>query len=153
MILFNDVIEILGLVDLDIRVMIGVVADDRRRVDATLVVRNLLRNTITTAGITPEAQHRFMIPPNRQREGHHGASLVDCEIPVFPCALGPHIRSYPVAGRHRAGTELSGDDILQHRFFKAQIRHEPLLFRVLLLALAQPFISEGSNPSYFLRQG
>jgi hypothetical protein len=42
---------------------------------------------------------------------------------------------------------------LQHRFFQAQIRHEPLLFRVLLLALAQPFISEGSNPSYFLRQG
>jgi hypothetical protein len=43
MILFNDVVEILDLADLDIRVIVGVVADDRRRVGTALVDRDLLR--------------------------------------------------------------------------------------------------------------
>jgi hypothetical protein len=42
-ILFNDVVERLDLVDLDNRVMVGIVAYDRRRVGAILVDRDLLR--------------------------------------------------------------------------------------------------------------
>ena len=43
MILFNDVVEILDLADLDSRAMVGIVADDCRRVGAALVDRDLLR--------------------------------------------------------------------------------------------------------------
>jgi len=45
MIHFNDIVEILDLADFDIGVMVGVVADDRRRVDGAFVDSNLLRNT------------------------------------------------------------------------------------------------------------
>ena len=43
MILFNDVVEILNLADRDIRVMVRIVTDDRRRVGTALVDRDLLR--------------------------------------------------------------------------------------------------------------
>jgi hypothetical protein len=51
-ILLNDVVEILDLADLDIGIMVGVVACDRRRVGAAFVDRDLLRNTMTTDCIT-----------------------------------------------------------------------------------------------------
>ena len=59
--LFNDVVEILDLADLDSRAMVGVVTDDRRRVGAAFVDRDLLRNTMTTDGLAQEAQRRFTI--------------------------------------------------------------------------------------------
>ena len=56
MILFNDVVEILDLADLDSRVLVGVVAYDRRLVGAAFVDRDLLRNTMMTDGFAQEAQ-------------------------------------------------------------------------------------------------
>ena len=48
MILFNDVVEILDLADLDSRVLVGVVAYDRRLVGAAFVDRDL--NAFSRAG-------------------------------------------------------------------------------------------------------
>ena len=50
MILFNDVVEILNLADLNIRVMVGLVTGDRRRVGTALVDRDLLRESETDRG-------------------------------------------------------------------------------------------------------
>jgi hypothetical protein len=58
MILFNNVVEILDLADINIRVMVGVVADDRRRVGTPFVDRDLLRNTMTTDGFAQETPSR-----------------------------------------------------------------------------------------------
>jgi hypothetical protein len=77
MILFNDVVEILDLADLDSRAMVGVVTDDRRRVSTALVDRNLLRNTMTTDDLSQEAQRDFTIPTGCQQEVYRGARLVD----------------------------------------------------------------------------
>jgi hypothetical protein len=49
-ILFNDVVEIFDLADLNVGVMVGVVVDDRFCVGTALVDRDLLRNTMTTDG-------------------------------------------------------------------------------------------------------
>jgi hypothetical protein len=84
MILFNDVVEILDLADLDSRVMVGIVADDRRRVGAAFVDRDLLRwNTMTTDGLAQEARRGFTIPSGCQQEVYRGARLVDRAIQVF----------------------------------------------------------------------
>ena len=58
MIMFNDVVGIFDLADLDSLVMVGVVADDHRRGGAAFVDRDLLRNTMTTDGLAQEAQRR-----------------------------------------------------------------------------------------------
>src|ERR1700720_1518095 len=60
--LVEDIREILGLTDLDIRVLFGVVAHDRRRVGAALVDRDRPRNTMTIDGLAQEAQRRSTIP-------------------------------------------------------------------------------------------
>jgi hypothetical protein len=91
MILSNDVVEILDLADFDIRVMVVVIADDRRPVGAALVDRDLLRNTMTTAGLAQETQRHFTIPSSRQQEVHRCACLVECSTQVFPCPLPPQI--------------------------------------------------------------
>src|SRR5580698_11074758 len=91
MILFNDVVKILDLADLDIGIMVGVVACDRRRVGTALVDRDLLRDTMTTDALAQEAQPRFTIPLGCQQEVHRGAGLVDRAIQVFPCAFDPNI--------------------------------------------------------------
>jgi hypothetical protein len=93
MILFNDVVEILDLADLDSRVMVGIVADDRRRVGAAFVDRDLLRNTMTTDGLAQEARRGFTIPSGCQQEVYRGAGLVDRTLQIFPCAFDPHIGS------------------------------------------------------------
>ena len=46
MILFNDVVEIFDLADLDIGIVVDVVAYDRRRVGTTFVDRDLLGNPL-----------------------------------------------------------------------------------------------------------
>jgi hypothetical protein len=56
--MFNDVVEIFDLADLDSLVMVGVVADDHSRGGAAFVDRDLLRNTMTTDGLAQEAQRR-----------------------------------------------------------------------------------------------
>jgi hypothetical protein len=53
--LFNDVVEILDLVDLNVGVMVGIVVDDRCCVGTTLVDRDLLRNTMSTAYWPPHS--------------------------------------------------------------------------------------------------
>lgn len=62
MILLTMFVEMLNLADPDIRVMVGVGADNQRRVSAALVDRDLLKNTMTTDGFAQEAQCRFTIP-------------------------------------------------------------------------------------------
>jgi hypothetical protein len=52
--------------DLDVRVMVGVVADNRLRVSATFVERDRRRNTMTTDGFAQETQRRFTIPSGCQ---------------------------------------------------------------------------------------
>ena len=66
MILFNDVVEILDLADLDICVMVGIVTDNRRRMAPLLLIVIFLRNTMMTNGLAKEAQRRFTIPSGRQ---------------------------------------------------------------------------------------
>jgi hypothetical protein len=68
------------LADLDIGVMVGVVAYDRRRVGATLVDRDLPRNTMTIDGLAQEAQRRLTIPSCRQQEVYRRAGLIDRSI-------------------------------------------------------------------------
>ena len=46
MILFDDVVEVLDLTDLDVGFVLRIVAFDRRRVGAALVDRDLLRGAI-----------------------------------------------------------------------------------------------------------
>jgi hypothetical protein len=46
MILFDDVVELFDLTDLDARLSFGIVAFDRRRVGTALVNRDLLRRAV-----------------------------------------------------------------------------------------------------------
>jgi hypothetical protein len=97
LILFNEVVKILDLADLDIRVTVGVVTEDRRLVAAAFVDRDLLRNAMTTDGLAQEAQRRFAIPIGCQHEANCGVGPVDRAIQIFPCAFDPSHSSHPIA--------------------------------------------------------
>jgi hypothetical protein len=49
MILFDDIIEVFDLTDLDASLRFGIVAFDRRRVGTALVDRDLLRRSVPPA--------------------------------------------------------------------------------------------------------
>jgi hypothetical protein len=91
MILFNDVVEILDMTDLDIRVLVGIVVDDRHRVGAAFVDRDLFRDTMTTDGLAQEAQRHFTIPLGCQQEAYRGAGFVDRAIleRIYAGRIGP----------------------------------------------------------------
>ena len=87
MILFDDVVEVFDLTELDARPAFGIVVFDRRRVGAALVDRDLPRNTMTIDGLAQEAQRRLTIPSCRQQEVYRSAGLVDRSIQVVPRTL------------------------------------------------------------------
>jgi hypothetical protein len=126
-ILFNDIVEILDLADLDICVMVGIVTDNRRRIGAALVDRDRLRNIMMTNGFSQEAQRRFTIPSGRQQEVDRGAGLVDRTIQVFPCAFDPHISLI------QAPTATHGTLARQERFFQSRhIFEDPTMKRGMI---------------------
>ena len=62
MILFDDVVEVFNLADLDGRLSFGIMAFDRRRVGTALVDRDLLRRSVLLDCLAQEPQHGFAIP-------------------------------------------------------------------------------------------
>jgi hypothetical protein len=59
-ILFNDVVKIFDLADLDSRIMVGVVAHDRRRVSAALQSRFAVSRKSTVAPVLSTARYKYL---------------------------------------------------------------------------------------------
>ena len=75
-ILFNDVVEVLHLPDLDASLMILVVAFDRCRVGAALVDRDLFRRAVTSYGFAKKTKRGLAISFGGQQKVNRGAGLV-----------------------------------------------------------------------------
>src|SRR6185312_633107 len=119
MILLNNVVEVFDLADLDIRIMLLVIAFDRRGVGAALVDRDLLGLAMTADRLAQKAQRRPAVAFGRQQKVNRVAGLVDGSVQVFPLALDPHICFVqPPADAHGTLATMKGllqqRDILQH---------------------------------------
>jgi len=101
MVLLDDVVEEFSLADLDVGVMLGVVAFDRRRVGAALVDGDLPRNAIPAGGLGQEMQRRLAVAPSRAQEAHRGTALSTADTDTSN-PLGPHVDPiHPSAATHR----------------------------------------------------
>ena len=70
MILFDDVVEVFDLTDLDVGLSFGIVAFDRRYVGTALVDRDLLRRSVLLDCLAQEPQRGFAIPFGGQQKIH-----------------------------------------------------------------------------------
>jgi hypothetical protein len=68
MILFDDVVEVFDLTDLDACPMFDILAFDRRRVGTALVDRDLLRHPVPFDCLAQEPQCGFAIPLGGQQQ-------------------------------------------------------------------------------------
>ena len=87
MVLFDDVVEVLDLPELNLCVLLEVVAGVRRSVGATLIDGNLRRRTILADRLAQEAHDCLAIPLRSQQE-------IDC----IPCLVDGLVHSS--AGAH-----------------------------------------------------
>jgi hypothetical protein len=87
MVLFDDVVEVFDLTELDARPAFGIVVFDRRRVGAALVDRDLFRRAVPLDRLAQEPQRGFAIPFGGQQEIRRGPRLVDGPIQILPGAL------------------------------------------------------------------
>ena len=91
MILFDDIVEVFDLTDLDARLSFGVMVFECRRVGTTLVDRDLLRRSVPLDRLVQEPQRGFAISLGGQQKIHRAACLIDGPIQILPGALDPHI--------------------------------------------------------------
>ncbi len=76
MILFHDIIQILGLTDLNGCLLLGVVALDRGFISATLINRNLLGRSLTPDRLAQKAQGGRTIPVGCEQKIYRLARFV-----------------------------------------------------------------------------
>jgi len=87
MILFDNVVKVLDLTDLDAGLSFGIVAFDRRGVGTALVDRDLLRRTIPLDRLAQEPQRRLAIPFGGQQEIDRGTGLSTARYKYFQLPL------------------------------------------------------------------
>ena len=68
MILFDDIVEILRLTDLNRRLLLSIAALNGRLIRSTLIDRNLLRRSLTLDRLAQKAQGGRAIPVGREQE-------------------------------------------------------------------------------------
>jgi len=88
MVLFDDVVEILGLADVDSCLLLSVVALARRSVDTTLINRDLLGEAVTTDRLVQKALSCCTITMGGEEEVNSLAGLVHRLIQLLPSQNG-----------------------------------------------------------------
>src|SRR5579871_2299590 len=102
MILFDNVVKVLDLTDLDAGLSFGIVPFDRRGVGRTFVDRDLLRRAIPLDRLAQEPTRRLAMSFGGEQEINRGTSLIDGPIQVLPATLDLHIGLiHAPAGTHR----------------------------------------------------
>jgi hypothetical protein len=86
-ILFDDVVEVFDLTDLDANFSFGIVAFDRRRIGAALVDRDLLRRSVPLDYLAQESQRSFAIPFGGQQKIYRSTGLSTARYRYFHAPL------------------------------------------------------------------
>ena len=76
----NIIVEVFDLADFDVRIMLLVIAFDRRGIGAALVDRDLLGRTLTGDRFAQKAQRRPAVAFGRQQKINRVAGLVDGSV-------------------------------------------------------------------------
>jgi len=91
MILFDNIIQVLALANLDTFVFVTVVLFDRCSVGTTFINIDETRFSVSTDGFGQKASHRLRVTLGRQQKIYSVAVLVDSTVKIFPCALNLHV--------------------------------------------------------------
>ncbi len=84
MVLFDDVVEVFRLAQLDVRAGVGTHAPDGRRVGAALVDGDLLGHTVKIDGAFEEAPRRSVVSVSPKQKVDRGTGTIDGSVQVFP---------------------------------------------------------------------
>src|SRR4051812_43596864 len=91
MVLFHDIVEILGLADLDGRLTLGVHGVQPGQIGTAFVDGYGFGRAILIDGLLEVPSGRFLVPLGSQQEVNRVAGLVDGAVEILPCAPDLHI--------------------------------------------------------------
>jgi len=90
-ILFDNVIQILALADLDAFILVGVVLFDGRRIGPAFIDIDQAGFAAGTNSFVQKAASSLLIPPGSQQKIYGVALLIDGTIQIFPLTLDVHV--------------------------------------------------------------